>query len=537
MWVKRFTLWLSLLAGLALVGCGSDTVAPPSNGGDGGGPVESGPLGLFEVFLRPYVIQRGSSLAGTLPNPQQSNYALTVFYRGGQPGAQFDWAFDTALGEIIPKTLQLTENSASITIVNDGQTPLGFYDVTVQGRSGDETSSTQGRVAVVELNWMKHQRPTITNPSDPPLDLSLNPTFVPDPGGDLIYFIGSPSKQSVNLWSIRANQRLDQSPQEPRRDLFIAPTTLSTACQGTVDPNQGSHAEEREPDLAPETNGRGEILFASQMDSQFAERQQARNNESFPYNIWVVKKPQALNQYCAKQLTFDASFDSLGGVYYRVWAHRQPRWDPSAMPGQDVRIAFISNRGPGGDASVAHGTNLWLGDLRDNNSDGTSDELVNLRRVTTEGGVISFDWTSDGQSIYFLRAGKAFIYRLQVETQAVEPISLADIDSELEDLRFISVFRGDSNLLTFQGASEGRVFLYVYDLASQSLVRVTPYSFQMGKNLFPRWHPTRREIVFVNDYTVARWVPRDEHPITSPVVDSMLRTLYPSVWTIRLEEP
>jgi hypothetical protein len=125
-----------------------------------------------------------------------------------------------------------------------------------------------------------------------------------------------------------------------------------------------------------------------------------------------------------------------------------------------------------------------------------------------------------------------------VNSQAVEEISLASIDAELEDFRFLSVFRGDPNLLSFQAASEGRGFLYVYDLGRETLTRITPYEFTMGKNLFPRWHPTRREIVFICDYTVARWLPSgDPPPITNPVVGGMRRTQYPSVWTIRFEEP
>ena len=165
--VKRFAVWLILVSSLALGGCGEDPVAPSDGGNGGGGPVESGPLQVFEVFLRPYVIQRGSSLAGTLPNPQESLYALTAFYRGGQPGVQFTWEFDPVLGDILPKTVELTATSASVSILNQGQTPLGFYDISVQAEGAGETSSGSGRIAVVELNWMKHQRARITNPSDP----------------------------------------------------------------------------------------------------------------------------------------------------------------------------------------------------------------------------------------------------------------------------------------------------------------------------------------------------------------------------------
>ena len=93
------------------------------------------------------------------------------------------------------------------------------------------------------------------------------------------------------------------------------------------------------------------------------------------------------------------------------------------------------------------------------------------------------------------------------------------------------------HLLTFQAASENRIYLLVYDVASDDLIRITPYEFAVGRNLYPRWHPTRREIVFVCDYTVARWLPQgDVYPIGNPEFGGLNRTLYPSVWTVRLEE-
>ena len=47
-----------------------NTVAPPGNGGNGGGN-GGGPIDVFDIFLRPYVIERGSSLADGVPSPQQ----------------------------------------------------------------------------------------------------------------------------------------------------------------------------------------------------------------------------------------------------------------------------------------------------------------------------------------------------------------------------------------------------------------------------------------------------------------------------------
>ncbi len=521
------------LALLFLGACGSDPVAPVDGGGGGTG---GGPLLVFDVFLRPNVIERGSSLAGGLPNPQLSPYNLTSFYSGGQPGPTFTWTFDPRLGTLLPKTLELTANSATVALMNDGRTPLGIYDMAVEAVSGNERSSITRRVAVGELNWMKHQRAIITNPADPPADLVQSPVFVPATSGpDRIIFVASPSKQAVNLWSIAADQRLDQSSQSPETSLFKIPYCSTSPCAvGTVDPMQVSTAEEREPDVAPAGLGRNEILFSSQMDTQFHARQQARNRDKFPYNLWVSKLPEGIIQFDAKGLTFDATFDSLGGTYYRVWAHRQPRWDPSAnSPRQVARIAFISNRGP--DPNVASGSNLWLGDLMDYDLNGTSDELVNLRAITTVGGVLAFDWAVDGQSIYLVLSGKDLIHRLDVNSLAIETISLEHHDPALKGVLFPSISRTDPNLMLFQATSEARVYLYVYDLAADTLLRVAPYAFATGRNLFPRWHTSRRDIAFVCDYSVARWTSNDPAPVPPDFVGKR-RTQYPSVWTIRLQE-
>ncbi len=525
---------------LLLAGCGEDTVAPPDGGNGGNGGGGGGPLEVFDIFLRPYVIARGSSLAGGLPNPQESLYYLTAFYSGGEPVASFSWQFDPRLGSILPKTVELTPTSATVSVLNDGLTPLGFYDISVEGTSGGLHSSYHKRFAVVEINWMKHDRAIITNPSDPPVDLELDPVFVSTGASDQIYFVGSPSKQAVSLWSIFANASLEQPPATPEMSLFVVPNCNSNPCPwGTVDGLQALSAEEREPDPSPAGMGRDELLFSSQMDPQFLERLEVTNDEKIGFNLWVVKRPTSLGiPFRARVLTSDVKFDSLGSQWFRVYQHRQPRWDPTAVApaGQPARIAFTANRGP--DPLVAYGTNLWLGDLHDLDSDGVSDSLMNLRQLTNEGGITSFDWTPDGQFIYFLAAGKDEIFKLPVANpQAVESISLAALDSELGDLRFISVCRADGNLLAFQGSSENRVYLFVYDVAAASLIRATPYEFPPGRNLFPRWHPTRREIVFVGDYTVARWLDNgDVYPLGNPVYAGVKRTLYPSVWSVQLEE-
>ncbi len=534
---RTVTLVFAVAALLGIASCGDDSVAPPPDGGNGGGN-GGGPIDVFDVFLRPYVIERGSSLAEGLPNPQQALYALTAFYQGGSAGATFTWGLDARLGAILPKTSELGTNSVTVSLLNEGDTPLGVYEISVDAQSGGIQSSMTKRFAVVELNWMKHERAAITNPADPPLDLELDPVFVLRPAGEQIYFIGSPSKQSVSLWAIPADRSLAAPQALPETALFrLPPLCIDEPCGiDTLNTEQARIAEEREPDPSPAGLGRDELLFASQMDPQYYDRQTTQVEDVFPFNLWMVKQQTGVPGV-AKVLTYDLKGGAAGLERYAVHHHRQPRWDPSSVagPGQAARIAFISNRGP--DPKVVYDANLWLADLLDSNSDGVSDTLVNMRAIT-EGGISSFDWTADGQSIYFLRSGKEFIYRLTVANpSAIEEISLAEHDSELTNLGFISVFKGDSNLLTFQGTSENRVYLYVLDRSTNSLIRITPYEFAAGRNLFPRWHPTRREIVFVSDYTVARWLGGgDTYPLGNSLFAGQIRTLYPSVWTIRLEE-
>ena len=535
--LKHRKLTVLVLAGLfGIAACGSDPVAPPSNGGNGGGG-GGDPIDVFDIFLRPYVIERGSSLAGGVPSPQEALYALTAFYNGGQVGATFSWGFDPRLGVILPKTIELATNSVTISLLNPGDTPIGFYDISVDASSGGHQSSLTKRIAVVELNWMKHERATITDSSNPPVDLEADPVFVPRPTGEMIYFSGAPSRTSVSLWAIPPDRSFAAPPEPAETSLFRIPfCDLEPCAIGTVNSEQARAADEREPDPSPPTMGRDELLFASQMDPQYYDRLTAQGDPVYPFNLWVVKQQTGVPAV-AKVLTYDIK--STGAVErYAVHQHRQPRWDPSSVAGtgEAARIAFISNRGPDPMPAEPYLSRLWLADLLDSNSDGVSDTLVNMVALTEE-AVSSFDWTPDGQSIYFLR-GSSIIYRLNVANPTqIEEIDVSVHDAELGNLGFISVFRGDANLLAFQGTSEGRVYLYVLDRGTNSLVRITPYEFAAGRNLFPRWHPTRREVVFVCDYTVARWLEGgDEYPLGNPLFAGRIRTLYPSVWTVRLAE-
>jgi hypothetical protein len=77
--------------------------------------------------------------------------------------------------------------------------------------------------------------------------------------------------------------------------------------------------------------------------------------------------------------------------------------------------------------------------------------------------------------------------------------------------------------------------LYVYNETERLLTRVVPFSFPTTHNLYPRWHPTQRRIAYVCDYTVQAW---SSDRLTTPVAErfGMLRTQFPSVWVVSLED-
>jgi len=269
------------------------------------------------------------------------------------------------------------------------------------------------------------------------------------------------------------------------------------------------------------------------MDIHFEARALARNKDAIPFSLWVVKRPQFLNTFRAHVLTYDVRFDSLGGTYFRAWTYAQPRWDPSVQANAEyARIAFISDRGKE--------RNIWLGDLWDMNHDGQTDSLVNLRELTHVGDVTSFDWHPSGQSLYFISEGRNGVNGIQhvsVDGSLLPALSFSQHDSLITNFASVSVFARESTLLTFEASSENRVNLYVYDEAQDSLVRLNPFGFPVKQHLFPRWHPTRKEIVYVSDYSVARWVDgHDPQPVGNPSFLGQLRTQYPSVWTVRLED-
>jgi hypothetical protein len=531
--------WLAAL--VLAAGCGEEDVTG-TDGGGGNGNHNQGPLTVFDIALRPQAITRGSSLAGPIPNPSLGTYYLTAFYRGGTADAVFTWDPDPALGTVEPKTITLGTTDAPVQLHNDGLTPLGLYPIRVTGTSNGVSSSFQRQFAVVEHNWMKHERTTISNPNDPPASLVLDPVYAPRPdGGDDILFVVFPNAAAVDLWSIQADRPYLEAAQAPVTSLFLPPTCdTPTPCDcttshcdapcpfGTIDAQRRPPPQEFGPDLSPAALGRDEILFASEMDVHFQLRACARNKDAVPFSLWVVKRPTFLNTFRARVLTIDVRYDSLGGSYYRAWNYQQPRWDPSATAGPAARIAFISDRGRARD--------IWLADLMDMNGDGQSDSLMNFRELTHVGGVTSFDWHPNGQSLYFIKDGVDAIQHVGVDGSSMANLTFARHDSLITGFASVSVFARESTLLTFEASSENRVNLYLYDEAQDNLVRLNPFGFPVTQHLFPRWHPTRKEIVYVSDYSVARWVQGDPSPVGSPSFLGQLRTQYPSVWTVRLED-
>jgi Tol biopolymer transport system component len=99
-------------------------------------------------------------------------------------------------------------------------------------------------------------------------------------------------------------------------------------------------------------------------------------------------------------------------------------------------------------------------------------------------------------------------------------------------------------LVAFQAARENQSSIYVFNESDGTLTRVLPIAGSVDQPLQPRWHPRRKEIVYVCDYTVEAWsnssgslsVPDQLNPLT-PVVNGQRRTRYPSVWALRLENP
>lgn len=527
--VKRFfskVLLMSVVTGLiAFLGCGDDTLTDPGDGG--GGTPSNTDIDIFDIFLRPRAIQRVPD-AGGLPNPQLAVHYLTAFFEGGVDNPDFTWTLDAALGELVPKAEGLAINEAAVALVNDGNTALGFYDITVTGTSGGKSSTHKRRFAVVENSWQKHSRVTFANPQEPPVSLVSHPIFVPTSTGDELYYVESPSEAAINLARIKAYTSLNGGEQLPTTVFVPPPNEVVPGAQVLV-------AADKHPDVSPGSMGAGyeEILFSSQMDPDYPQRCPTPTcRERIPFRIWLVQSPSGILEHEAKVLTADSTFAFLGGEAWYAFDFFNPQWDPTST-GYPARIAFLSDlAGDGTD-------NLWLGDIIDTDGDGKGDELVNNRQLTMFGGVTGFDWHPDGQSLYVTGDPKVIFKVSSTSGLIQKEIGFTSQDSLLATPSAVSVFHrsGEPTLLAFQADSENLTHLYVYNEDEEVLSRVTPYPFPVKTKLFPSWHPEKRWLTYVSDYSVNAWSNAlDPTPLTNADFERQPRSRYPSAWVLKLED-
>ena len=509
---------------LGLLGCGDDSPTNPGNGG-GGGTGPPPPFDVFEISLQPTSIVRPTPGAQT-PNPLVVEHALSVFASGGAVTGLFDWTVPASIGTVGPKTPQLTVRDYTVVLKlrDDGMLPLGMFTVRVRGESGTERDSLQAQFAVVENTWMKHKR-QVAGMFLP--DLTRSPVVYSPPGtlpeNDLIYYCEAPSATTTTLRSIRAHAPLDGPEQDPE-DVILLPDG--------PEGNNYSDASKTEPDVAPQGLGRDELLFSSTMDLEFADRCPCDVNNRVPTNLWVVRRGAI--QFQPRPLTFDSTrVGPGGGIVYYAYNYVTPRWDPSAT-GSSARISFLTTRD--------NVRNLWLADLVDLNGDQTSDTLMHYRQLTTS-GVAFYDWHPDGTRIAVI-SGQGFGW-VNSTTGAFEAIALPD--SDVTGFDGVSVFAppGQHTLVAFQAARENLSNIYVFDEVDRTLMRVLPVPGSIDQPLQLRWHPRRKEIVYVGDYTVEAWAnssggPGSPPDLLNPLTPELFgqrRTRFPSVWALRLEAP
>lgn len=526
--MRRLGLYATLALGLLAAGCGDEPVGPPPctvncGGGGGGG---GGPFVPTEVVLRPLSIQRPP--AGAPPAPELAQYNLSAFYRGGQETARFDWTVPPALGTVLPKAPGLTVRDATVIlkVPDAGNLPLGVFAVSAAGTSGTETGTAHGRFAVVELAWMKHVRGGWIAPE--PEDPLQWPSFLlTTTGEDSLVMVEAPSASATRLRRIPAYFPLSATNEPIPSGVVVFPDGPT--------PNNFEGAAQQAPDVAPAGLQRREILFASTMDSQYDQRcpNGAPCDNAAPSNLWVVTQPSGITELRPRPLTFDSTFVRFGQTRWRAYTFDQPRWDPTAT-GADARIAFLSDLATGG-------RNLWTAVLRDRNGDARSDTLVDYVRLTTGGNAGSYDWHPDGTRLCVAAAGR--LQWVDAASGAATPIALPD--SGVISASHPAVFwrPGEHTLIAFQAQQENLGNLYLLDVEDNALVRLLPFSVPITHTMFPRWHRTKKWLVYVGDYTVMPWgnttpgsgrVP-DVLNALRPIFDGMPRTRFPSPWVLRLE--
>ena len=532
--MRRPARYALLVFGLLAAGCGNDVVPPPPPctvdcGGSGGG----GPFVATEVFLRPLSIQR--PIAGSLPTPEIAQYNLSAFYRGGAEAAQFHWTVPPEIGTVEPKAPTLTRQSATVMLKlpEAGNVPLGTFDITAAGSSGTESGTVHGRFAVVELSWMKHVRNGWIEPE--PEDPVQSPTFMlTTTGADSLLMVEAPSANATRIRRIPAFSPLAATIEPVPAGVVLFPDDPT--------PNNFGTARQFAPDVSPAALGRREVLFATTMDSQYDERCPNGTPCDFdnaispvPTNLWVVRQPDGINEFRPRPLTFDSSFVEFTQIRWYAVDYSQPRWDPAATAADaDARISFISKLNTGA-------PNLWTAVLRDRNGDARSDTLLNYVRLTASGNIGGYDWHPDGTRLCVATGG--VLSWINAANGMVTPIALPDSDLTRPANPAVFWRPGEHTLVAFEAQSENLANLYLWDEQENVLVRLLPFSVPVTHRMFPRWHRTKKWLVYVSDYTVMPWgsttpgagaVPDLLNPLI-PTFDGMARTRFPSPWVLRLE--
>jgi hypothetical protein len=513
-----WVLGLTIAAGL-VGGCEED---PVGNGPGGGTPPL--PFKMLDIALRPLAIEVPPTSGR--PTPALAAYNLTAFTEGGTVASTFDWTVPGDIGTVVPKTPQLTIHDAAVFLRprDDGSPPLGFFTISVEGQNANESGSLTRRFAVVRNTWMKHQRTGWSEPE--PEDPVASPLFKPTQGAqDSIFFVATTNSASTRIRRISAFAALNGG-ESATGDGVLVPTM--------PEGNNFASGAQLSPDFSPVSLGRSEMLFASNMDSQFGQRCPipAACNNPAPTNLWVVRAATGIGAFFPRQITWDSTFVEIGRTRWFAFNFEHPRWDPSAT-GPAARIAFLSNHG-GAPA-------LWTALLHDTDGDGASDSLDTYRHLI-DGTITGFAWHPDGTRLCVVRGG--LLEWVDAATGAVTPISVPD--RALGRFLSPSVYVGPGQptpLIAFQAQAENRANIFVLDEAAGTLTRILPFAAPVTHNLFPRWHPSRKAIVYVGDYTVALWANSSppgmnsipDIPATPPSLEGMPRSKFPSPWVIELE--
>jgi hypothetical protein len=522
-----------LLATLLAAGCGDDPVSNTPGPGPGGS-TDLGPFSLNDIFLRPYSIQVPSHAQG-IPTPSLVEHYLSGFYSGGTDLATFDWTVPATHGTVEPKTTNLDRHAATVVLRlrSDVQPPLGLFYITTHARAGTDSSTITRRFAVIENTWVKQQRLGFIG--DEPEDLTSWPAILTHASGvatdDSLFYVVTGGPTTTRIRRMAFTENLGSAEQVPG-DCLLPPEFPEV--------NNYDVAPKTMPDVAPVGLGRREMIFSSRMDPDFQERcptpTTCTNKPGL--RLWVATLPAGEARFRPRVLTADSTYLRFGRPVWYGFDFEQPRWCPTAS-GPRARIAFLSNLAGN---SVRE---LWVADLVDANGDNRSDSLDARRDLTPGRAVSSYDWHPDGTRLCV--AGSGGLAWVDAGSGAIAPIPIPD--NTLAKLAFPAVFwrPGEHTLIVFQAETENLRNLYLLDVEANTLTRLLPYAVPVTHNLFPRWHPTRKQLIYVSDYTVMAWANTTPTP-TGPDSRSpdrlnpnnselygMPRTFYPSLWMLKLE--